>query len=287
VSPAPLHTTAETALLPEARAAFADLVRRKVDHRWALHHRSSQAFALNLFAPLDSQHLGAVFALVGLEASSAGSIEFEYSDPDDRLGEIRPKSAHRTQVDVVIRGTSATGERIVALIEVKFTEADFGHCSAYENVANPRRDNCRSAGLFGGNPDDCFQLANHGAGRRTYYDHLAEIPVVQPSGAHDSAGCLVRTSLSQPMRTLALAHLLLDSDEADRVVSVLCAPAKHPTIWRRFAELRAAFPDTAERTTRALTAEQVAALHSDGGAAIAARYPIDAVDWIQPKDLLS
>lgn len=283
MSPAPLHATPEIALLPEARTVFADLVSRGLDHRWALHHRSSQAFALNLFAPLDHVQLCAVLAQVGLEATSVESIAFEYSDPEDRLGEMRAKSAHRTQVDVVVRGTSSVGERIVALVEVKFTETDFGYCSAYENPANPRRDVCRSVAMFGGHPEDCFQLANHGVGRRKYHDLLASIPVVQPSGAGDPGGCLVRTSLSQPMRSLALAHLLLGADEADRVAYVLCSPANHPTIWRRFAELRAAFPDTEERTIRFLTAEQVASHHTDRGAGIAALYPSKELEWATPS----
>ncbi|MGH9004185.1 MAG: PGN_0703 family putative restriction endonuclease, partial [Acidimicrobiia bacterium] len=217
MSPAPVHASPEVALLPAAQPVFAELVARGLDHRWAMHHRSSQAFALNLFAPLDEPQVRAALALVDLEVASVAPIEFEYSDPEDRLGEIRPASPHRTQVDVVLRGTSAAGERLVALIEVKFTEVDFGHCSAYDSPANPRRDVCRSAGLFGGQPAGCFQLANHGDGHRTYHEHLAEAPVVQPSGADDPGGCLVRRSLNQPMRNLALAHLLLKAGEADRV----------------------------------------------------------------------
>lgn len=280
MSPLALHAGIDEALLPEARPVFADLKARGLLHRWALHHRSSQAFALNLFAPLDDRGRRAAFALVGLSASAPVTIDYEYSDPEDRLGETGPKSRHRTQVDVVMRGTSAEGERVVALIEVKFTEADFGHCSAYENPANNRRDVCCSAGLFGGQPDVCFQLADHGNGRRTYHDLLSGVPVNQPSGQQDSGGCLVRESLSQPMRSLALAHLVLEAKEADRVAYVLCAPASHPTIWRRFAELQAAFPDPGARTIRALTAEQVAGLHNDGGAAMAALYPSDEIDWV-------
>src|SRR4051812_42326429 len=139
-----VHAGPDEALLPDARPLFADLKARDLLHRWALHHLSSQAFALNLFAPLDDLGRRAALALVGLSASSPVTIDYEYSDPDDRLGETGPRSRHRTQVDVVMRGTSAEGKRVVALIEVKFTEADFGHCGAYENPANNRRDVCCS-----------------------------------------------------------------------------------------------------------------------------------------------
>lgn len=282
MTPLALQASPKEALLPEARLVFADLKARDLVHRWAMHRRSSQAFALNLFAPLDDEHRRAALALVGLDVSSGVTIDFEYSDPVDRLGETGPKSKHRTQVDVVLRGTSPEGERMVALIEVKFTETDFGHCSAYENPANDRRDVCCSAGLFGGQPDACFQLADHGNGRRTYHEHLAGVPVVQPAGAQDSGGCLVRESLSQPMRSMALAHLVLEAKEADRVAYVLCAPASHPTIWRRFTELQAAFPGTEGRTIRAITAEQVAGLHPDGGTGIAALYPFRELHWAAP-----
>ena len=65
--------------------------------------------------------------------------------------------------------------------------------------------------------------------------------------------------MNQPMRNLALAHLLVEDGEADRVAYALCAPAAHPTIWRRFAEFRAVFPDTETRQCAAVTAEDVSA----------------------------
>ncbi len=275
----PVHSGPDTALLPEARTALVDLVARGLDHRWVMHHRSSQAFALNLFAPLHPAGVRSVFALFGFDVTETDPAEFEYSDPNDRLGEARPKSSHRTQVDVVLRGTTVNGQRVIALIEVKFTETDFGHCSAYGNPANPRRDVCRSPGLFGGQPDACFQLANHGTGRRRYDKYLNLLQTVEPCGAGDAGGCLVRGSLNQPMRNLALAHLLVHSGEADHVIYALCAPAAHPTIWRRFGELAAAFPDNADRKIRALTAELIAGLHDDNGAALAAQYPIEAIEW--------
>lgn len=127
-------------------------------------------------------------------------------------------------------------------------------------------------GLFGGDVDRCFQLSNHGAGRRRYDTVLADVPVRPPSGPADDGGCMVRRSLSQPMRNLALAHLLLAESDADRAVYAVCAPESHKVIWRRFREVQAAFPDTYRRTIRAVTAEQIASLHADGGAAFDAHY---------------
>lgn len=275
-----LHAGPDEALLPAARPVFADLSARGLAHRWAMHRRSSQAFALNLFAPLEAPGIKAVFALIGMSVAEVDAPTFEYSDPLDRLAEARPASPHRTQVDVLLRGTASDGSApCIALVEVKFTEIDFGDCSAYENPANPHLDVCRTAGLFGGSPEHCFQLANHGDGRRCYDRYLANIPIVQPAGRRDDGGCLVRRGKNQPMRNLALAHLLLDEAEADRVAYVLCAPERHATIWRRFAEIRDMFPDTSRRTIRPLTAEQVAEIQPDEGAAFAQHYNALELGW--------
>jgi hypothetical protein len=268
-----IHTDAESALLPEAFPAYSDLVARGLDHRWVLHVRSSQAFALNLFAPLDDSGVRQVMTHLGHELSHVEPPEFEYCDSSDRLGESSTRSRHQTQVDVVLRGSTATGVRIVSLIEVKLSEIDFGQCSAFGASANDARDVCQSPGLFGGEPQRCFQLANHGHGHRTYADYLEGVQVALPTGSHADGGCLVRRGLNQPMRNLALAHLMLAGDEADRVTYALCAPEAHPTIWRRFDEVALAFPDSPERTIRPLPAGFVAGLHPDGGRGYTAHYP--------------
>ena len=212
-SPA-VHPTAESALLPAARPVLADLAERGLGHGWVLSARSSQALALNLFAPLSPTGVKAVFRELGADVQAAAPVEFEYRDQADRLQEARPHSPHQTQVDVVLRGSRADGARLIALIEVKFTEK-LDTCSAYENPANPARDACRSAGLFGGQPGRCFQLSNHGQGHRLYDTYLGGVPVQLPARVSDPGGCLVRQALNQPMRNLALAHLLLAEGEAE------------------------------------------------------------------------
>jgi hypothetical protein len=274
VSPRPFHVDVSAAFLPEAVTHYEDLESRHLLHRFVLHHRSSQAFALNLFAPLDAAGMTSALALAGFADATETTIEFEYSDDLDRLQEARKSSPHRTQVDVVLRGTTPGGVRAVVLIEVKLTEIDFGWCSAYENPANPARDVCCSPGLFGGDVEGCFQLSSHGTGRRRYDYYLREASFVAPTGIADAGGCAVRGGRNQPMRNLALAHVLLEEGLADHVAYVLCAPRQHRTMWRRFKEVRDAFPDTATRTSVAVTAEDVAALHPDGGSALRAKYPV-------------
>jgi hypothetical protein len=76
-------------------------------------------------------------------------------------------------------------------VELKFTE-EFSSCSAYQSPENFHRDVCRSAGLFGGDAQRCFQLLNRGAGRRHYDTYLADTPIQPLDGGEDGGGCLVR-----------------------------------------------------------------------------------------------
>ncbi len=153
------------AVLPGALPALNDLRDRGLTHRWVRHVRSSQAFALSLFAPLPGDGIKWTLAHVGLNVANVDAVIFEFEDPADRLAEASSRSPHRTQVDVVLSGTTEEGGRLAAFIEVKFSEIDFGSCSAFESRDNPSRSTtCASPGLFGGDAGSCFQLQNHGRG---------------------------------------------------------------------------------------------------------------------------
>lgn len=181
------HAGPGAAFLPAALKAYEDLVNRNLVHPFVLHRRSSQAFGLNVFAPLEPEGARALLADLGFGPVDDPTVEFEYSDPLDRLGEAKPSSPHTTQVDVVLRAVDTSGQKVAALIEVKFTETDFSPCSAYMNPANPNREVCRSNGLFGNEPEQCFQISNHGQGHRRYHDVLGALPVGSNSGASELA----------------------------------------------------------------------------------------------------
>jgi hypothetical protein len=268
-----VHRSAASALLPAALDAYAELQRAGKLHRWVLSTRSSQAYALNLFAPLEHDGVVALLNELGLPAVDAEPPAFEHEEHGDPLAEASVQSPHQTQVDVLLRGRDDSGRALAAFIEVKLTETDFGHCSAYARAEGPHLDNCSTPGLFGGDPSACWQLRNKGNGRRLYDVALSGVPVSLPAPPHSDGGCLVRTSLSQPMRNLALAHHWLTEGYADRAVFALCAPSGYEGIWRRFAELRATFPDTDTRSIVALPALTVAETHTDGGTQLRARYP--------------
>lgn len=266
------HPDDAAAVLPGALSALTDIRTRGLAHRYVRHVRSSQAFALSLFAPLDADGVRNVFAHLGHDVQKVEVPFFEYEDTLDRLAEASRRSPHRTQVDVLLRGITEDGRRVAALIEVKLGEPNFGTCSAFASPENTDRDVCRQPGLFGGDPGRCFQLNNHGYGQRRYAEYLVDVELVPPSPRADDGGCWVRAGRSQPMRNLALAQMLVAEGEADEIVFALCAPVQHEAMWRRFAEFRAVFCDTEDVTIRELRAETVARQHPDGGTAFTLRY---------------
>jgi hypothetical protein len=274
----PLYRTDAEAVSPCALPYLEDLRRRGLIHRWVRAWRSSQAFALNLFAGLPDAAATAIvasaFEIPAGQIARVATPQFEWSDPTDRLAESSAPRPHRTQVDVRLDAYTTTGKHLVVLIEVKLTETDFGSCSARANPANPARDVCAKPGLFGSEPSRCFQLSNHGHGRRRYDDYLQHAAATDVSPVHVDGGCWLRGSLSQPMRNLALADMLLAEREADRVAFGVCAPLGHAVIWRRLRELQHVFPDTAGRRTIALPAERIARLHADEGVELSERYPM-------------
>jgi hypothetical protein len=140
-------------LLPAAHAAYEQLATRGLLHSQLAHLRSSQAFALNLFAPLDDAALRLLWQYrLGYEVAEVNLAEFEYLDPHDTLGEATAASPHSTQVDVLLRARATDGRRLVALVEVKLSEDEFNPCSAYQSAHNPNVGTCRHDGPFGQRP---------------------------------------------------------------------------------------------------------------------------------------
>jgi Restriction Endonuclease associating with ARP len=249
-------------LLPAARAAYAHLKTRELLHPFIGHVRSSQAFALNLFTPLSAEDVVGLLRSLGLDIQHAHAPTFEYSDPEDRLGEHTTERPHATQVDVVLRGFDRAGSTFVALVEVKLSEIDFGPCSAYRAAQNPDRHICRQDGPFGDNPDLCFQLSNWGGSTRRRYDTY----IGSMNSTSARPGCLFRLGMNQPMRNVALARALVQAGEAEHVVYALCAPEKNRPIWRRWNEAEQFFSEIPGVTLARLLPSRVLEHHDDANA---------------------
>lgn len=258
-------------LEPAAVLVHEQLAAEGLAHHMVGHIRSSQAFALNLFAPLDSAARKSVARSVGIDAVEVGEPRFEWSDPDDALGERTRASPHATQVDVILDCVTAGGGKWALLIEVKLSEQDFNGCSAWSAPANDRLDVCSTSGPFGSNSTQCFQLRNHGREHRRKYD-AALGPLSVTSGS-DNGGCWFRLGGNQPMRNVALARTLVNRGEVDGAVVALCAPKAHHAIWRRWAEAKAHLGGAGVELVD-LPADMVVSAQASG-AAIAPRYLLE------------
>jgi len=259
-------------ILPRARLEWAALEARERLHKHSHHVRSSQAFALNMFAGLDDLGRRQLADLVGIaDAQTTTELEFEFEDEADRLREATTASPHRTQTDVAMRCTDSKGHRTLLLVEVKLSELDFGHCSAYETQHNDQRSTCRTAGPFGNDATNCFQLRNHDHGdRRTYELQLQ--PASLPSG---DFGCTFRLGANQPMRNVALGRALMLAGEADEVIHALAAPRANIPMWRRWGEAKVALAGVPNVRLADLPAELLLSLRSQADAAeLTARYDL-------------
>lgn len=268
----PFYRSPQGGLVDTARPAWSDLETRGLLHRYANHVRSSQAFALNLFASLDESNRVSLATLAGIpDVATAGEIVFEFEDLTDRLGEATRASPHRTQVDVTMSCTATSGARALLLIEVKLSELDFNRCSAYESERNDRRDICCTSGPFGNDHQGCFQLRNHDRDQRRTYD-LQLGPTPTPTTTN---GCSFRLGANQPMRNVALGRALIADGATDTIVHALAAPRANRTIWRRWAEAKAARTGIPDTRLADLHADDLLALHDPEHAAeLARRYEL-------------
>lgn len=246
-------------LEPAAVAVHDRLVTDGLAHRMVGHVRSSQAFALNLFAPLDETGRRQVAAALGVDAVEVSAPQFEWSDPDDTLAERTNASPHATQVDVRFDCVTTSGAKVCCLVEVKLSEPDFNPCSAWLSPRNDRLDVCATAGPFGNDATACFQLRNHDREHRRTYDTALGPLTVTADGAD---GCWYRFGGNQAMRNVALARSLVARGVADRAVVALCAPGEHHSIWRRWAEAKSHLT-VADVELVDLTAETVVSNHAN------------------------
>lgn len=114
-------------IFPGAHWAASKL-RRSDWHKYASSPRSSQALAVDVFGtiavhPIRHEVMNRLAARVGLPAALDWKLEFEWSDPDNKLSETR----HQTQVDVVATSDAANA---LLLLECKFHETG-GDCTQY------------------------------------------------------------------------------------------------------------------------------------------------------------
>jgi hypothetical protein len=255
------HKDPASNLIPQAIPAYEALRTRGLLHDHVAHVMSSQAFALNLLAPLTSEawtamarhHLGDPDCVV------SEPPDFEYVDPADELGEATAASPHATQTDCLVRVRLGNGTQHLLFIEAKLTEDNFSTCSAATSPRNTRAHICSQPGPFGGDPTRCFQLSNHDREHRRRYD----IALGLTDGATAGFGCSFRDGANQVMRNVALARILIDRGEAASASMLLLAPDDHTTIWAQWHRHITALGAVGDLSFGDLEASKVVALHDD------------------------
>lgn len=270
---------AEQGLVPAAIPSYQQLVVDGAAHTHIASVQSSQAFALNLLAPLTTQEWTAIAQhhLQDPTARVTEPVVFEYTDPIGALGEATHASPHATQVDCLVKIQLDRGRTHVLLIEVKLSEDAFSTCSAYSSAANTRRAICAQPGPFGGNTQGCFQLANHDREHRRTYDEM----LGQPSDEPVTFGCWFRDGANQAMRNAALGKALVARGDVQSASMMLMAPDDHTAIWEQWHRHVSLLSLYKGITFADLRASRVVALHTPEQAkALSARY-------LLPLDLLA
>lgn len=187
-------------------------------HDFSHHVRSSQAFALNLAAPFFARpaRLGPILSAMlppNLQVARVDKVEAEVVDPRNRFGEPGQRGAKRTSSDLGIWWTDSEGKRCLLLVEVKYTEAEFGACS--KGARHGGR--CDSGGpqvLASGGSLCPLSDAPH---RRTYWPLMQQLQVFQEEALASSQACPFRHDGYQLMRNQLLAAVLEADPELDRV----------------------------------------------------------------------
>jgi len=186
------------------------------EHRWARALTSSQCFGVNLFGPLQGQpaHCRRLVERLlphrALQADDTVGIRFEHTPlgAPEWLGE----RGQPTQVDVfleVARGTKPVG---YVLVEVKFTESEFGGCRGWNGrrdgaTLNTKPKRCLDVASVLDDPaHTCWLAEEHG---RTYWTLMTKPDsTLKTDQIRRAQACPFRHGLYQLMRSRVLADEL-------------------------------------------------------------------------------
>lgn len=198
-------------------------------HTYANHLNSSWTLCANLYFPFRASQDGRALLASFLQSKvderihGVDAIELEYAEPDDSglapkdlLGETGGgRGQGQTSPDLGVIVNEGTG---LVLIEIKFTEGDFGSCTLRKHRSDT--GTCE-IGIAKGHRSDCKSTL----GRR-YWEHLE-------AAADSNALAGLRTCPAfragyQLLRQQALAEGIAKSGNYDLVVSVVAVHKDNP-----------------------------------------------------------
>lgn len=190
-------------------------------HSEALNLRSSQVSCFNVMFPL---RLNLDLAIVALKPLLPGvvkvnAIEFEYTGDEkatEWLGEPAggKRGQNRTSIDVAIWWENA-GQKILTLVEWKYTERSFGSCGGYASKGNKDKGVCDQLIVTDADTASRCYLTQ-GRNSRHYWKHMKETGINLQAMTGNS-GCPFRGPFYQLMRQYLLAAYLRKVEAVDRV----------------------------------------------------------------------
>lgn len=184
-------------------------------HTEALNLKSSQVACFNFLFPFrqNTELATSVFQrfFAGQSVGCVTNIEFEYTTPDIAawLGEPKrgKRGQNRTSIDAAIFWESPMGQKHVALIEWKYTEHNFGLCSAFSKARGLEREPCLKLNVTV-QPEKTCLLTQGGDNRsRRYWEHFNLAGIV-PSKFAQIVGCPFHGPFFQLMRQFLIAAYL-------------------------------------------------------------------------------
>jgi len=219
-------------------------------HTEALNLKSSQVACLNFLFPLrqdlDLARAALRSFLPGLREVTG--IEFEYTGPQDVTGvecvgtpkatkwlgepERGRRGQNRTSIDAAIYWIGRRKRKHITLVEWKYTEKNFGECSAFEarcralDVARDR-DPARS----------CLLTTGGDHRSRHYWEHMEEAGISLPAFSNVQ-GCPFQGPFYQLLRQFLLAAYLRQTGEADEVEVVSIGFARNTKLHEVPSQLR-------------------------------------------------
>jgi hypothetical protein len=202
------------------------------EHRWATALNSSQCFGLNLFGALAENTVLAKRTLEmllphrTLEKGDVVTVCFEHTPEGTRewLGEAQQP----TQVDVFFTVTRREKPIGYLLVEVKFTEDEFGSCRGAVppkpgTDGNLDSSRCLNLQAVLNSPKTMCWMAEPGNGRH-YWDFM--LSAATPFKFTSVMACPFRQSLYQLMRNQVLALALVQNTSAEWAEFGVCL---HPS----------------------------------------------------------
>jgi len=199
-------------------------------HSELLNLKSSQAACFIYLFPLRKNLALAARVLCDIlpNVTAVTNIEFEYTGQDETNRSRQPctewlgepvsgkRGQNRTSIDAAIFWDDVNGETHISLVEWKYTERNFGTCSAHQNGNSETKPDCRSLCSMSDPASKCILASKRRNCGRHYWEHMAEAGISLEK-LSQVQGCPFRGPFYQLMRQFLVAQFLRNERAADHV----------------------------------------------------------------------